>query len=102
MYELFLLSLKANICKSENYLLKAAVEDLRETVWSNSDHFEEWKEKTMNMQQKFSAILKYSCDKCGKTFVSNKNSKQPLEKIPQWRSTQRNSPQWYTFNWKWS
>ena len=45
----------------------------------------------MNMQQKFSANLKYSCDKCGKTFVSNKNSKHPRKKIPQWQSNQRNS-----------
>ena len=66
-------SLKANILKSENHLLRAAVEDLRKTVTSNCKHIEDLKEEILNMQQKFSANLKYSCDKCGKTFVSNKN-----------------------------
>ena len=62
-------SLKANILKRENHLLRAAVEDLRKTVTSNCKNIADLKEEIMNMQQKFSANLKYSCDKYGKTFV---------------------------------
>ena len=64
---------KITLLKSEIESLKAniaAVEDLRKTVTSNCKHIEDLKEEILNMQLKFSANLKYSCDK---TFVSITN-----------------------------
>ena len=75
--------LKANILKSENHLLRDAVQNLKEIVTSNSNHIEGLKEEIRNMNNKFIANLKYSCDKCGKIFVSNKNLNIHMNKYHQ-------------------